>query len=81
MLTLPFTLFGKVKPLTYFLFLQQEKADAIRPKRKYEKKPKVVPSSAAATQQTTPAMLPVFNAKDMNQYDFPSSDEEPLSQV
>ncbi|XP_044280562.1 enhancer of polycomb homolog 1 isoform X3 [Varanus komodoensis] len=61
---------------------QQEKADAIRPKRKYEKKPKVVPSSAAAaTQQTTPAALPVFNAKDMNQYDFPSSDEEPLSQV
>lgn len=64
-------------------FLQQEKADAIRPKRKYEKKPKAVPSSAAAaaTQQTTPAVLPVFNAKDMNQYDFPSSDEEPLSQV
>ncbi|XP_062981530.1 enhancer of polycomb homolog 1 isoform X1 [Elgaria multicarinata webbii] len=61
---------------------KQEKADAIRPKRKYEKKPKVVPSSAtAATQQTTPAALPVFNAKDMNQYDFPSSDEEPLSQV
>ncbi|XP_044280563.1 enhancer of polycomb homolog 1 isoform X4 [Varanus komodoensis] len=61
---------------------EQEKADAIRPKRKYEKKPKVVPSSAAAaTQQTTPAALPVFNAKDMNQYDFPSSDEEPLSQV
>nr|XP_056713213.1 enhancer of polycomb homolog 1 isoform X2 [Euleptes europaea] len=61
---------------------EQEKVDAIRPKRKYEKKPKVVPSSAAAAiQQTTPAALPVFNAKDMNQYDFPSSDEEPLSQV
>ncbi|XP_060104150.1 enhancer of polycomb homolog 1 isoform X2 [Heteronotia binoei] len=61
---------------------EQEKVDAIRPKRKYEKKPKVVPSSAtAAIQQTTPAALPVFNAKDMNQYDFPSSDEEPLSQV
>lgn len=62
---------------------KQEKADAIRPKRKYEKKPKAVPSSAAAaaTQQTTPAVLPVFNAKDMNQYDFPSSDEEPLSQI
>ncbi|XP_053116604.1 enhancer of polycomb homolog 1 isoform X1 [Hemicordylus capensis] len=59
----------------------QEKADAIRPKRKYEKKPKVVPSATAATQQTTPAAQPVFNAKDMNQYDFPSSDEEPLSQV
>ncbi|XP_045145802.1 enhancer of polycomb homolog 1 isoform X2 [Echinops telfairi] len=61
---------------------KQEKADLIRPKRKYEKKPKVLPSSAAATpQQTSPAALPVFNAKDLNQYDFPSSDEEPLSQV
>lgn len=62
--------------------LQQDKADLIRPKRKYEKKPKVLASSAAATpQQTSPAALPVFNAKDLNQYDFPSSDEEPLSQV
>lgn len=62
--------------------MQQEKADAIRPKRKYEKKPKIVPSSAAnASQQTIPASLPIFNAKDMNQYDFPSSDEDPLSQV
>lgn len=62
--------------------LQQDKSDVIRPKRKYEKKPKVLPSSAAATpQQTSPAALPVFNAKDLNQYDFPSSDEEPLSQV
>ncbi|XP_066484300.1 enhancer of polycomb homolog 1 isoform X2 [Tiliqua scincoides] len=61
---------------------EQEKADAIRPKRKYEKKPKAVPSSAAAAAtQQTPAVLPVFNAKDMNQYDFPSSDEEPLSQI
>uniref|UniRef100_A0ABI7ZMR9 Enhancer of polycomb homolog n=1 Tax=Felis catus TaxID=9685 RepID=A0ABI7ZMR9_FELCA len=60
---------------------KQDKADLIRPKRKYEKKPKVLPSSAAATpQQTSPAALPVFNAKDLNQYDFPSSDEEPLSQ-
>ncbi|XP_042327709.1 enhancer of polycomb homolog 1 isoform X2 [Sceloporus undulatus] len=68
--------------LKEFKVNKQEKADAIRPKRKYEKKPKIVPSSAtAATQQTTPAALPVFNAKDMNQYDFPSSDEEPLSQV
>lgn len=63
-------------------FLQQDKPDVIRPKRKYEKKPKVLPSSAAATpQQTSPAALPVFNAKDLNQYDFPSSDDEPLSQV
>ncbi|XP_064301000.1 enhancer of polycomb homolog 1 isoform X5 [Phalacrocorax carbo] len=62
--------------------VKQDKPDVIRPKRKYEKKPKVLPSSAAATpQQTSPAALPVFNAKDMNQYDFPSSDEEPLSQV
>ncbi|XP_072184947.1 enhancer of polycomb homolog 1 isoform X4 [Excalfactoria chinensis] len=62
--------------------VNKDKADVIRPKRKYEKKPKVLPSSAAATsQQTSPAALPVFNAKDLNQYDFPSSDEEPLSQV
>lgn len=67
---------------SYMTLLQQDKADLIRPKRKYEKKPKVLPSSAAATpQQTSPAALPVFNAKDLNQYDFPSSDEEPLSQV
>ncbi|CAN8185062.1 unnamed protein product [Coccothraustes coccothraustes] len=62
--------------------VKQDKPDVIRPKRKYEKKPKVLPSSAAATpQQTNPAALPVFNAKDLNQYDFPSSDDEPLSQV
>lgn len=68
--------------LLFFFALQQDKPDVIRPKRKYEKKPKVLPSSAAATpQQTSPAALPVFNAKDLNQYDFPSSDEEPLSQV
>ncbi|XP_068091870.1 enhancer of polycomb homolog 1 isoform X1 [Hyperolius riggenbachi] len=59
---------------------KQEKSDVVRPKRKYEKKPKVLPSSPAA-QQTSPAALPVFNAKDLNQYDFPSSDDEPLSQV
>ncbi|XP_064018689.1 enhancer of polycomb homolog 1 isoform X5 [Pogoniulus pusillus] len=62
--------------------VKQDKPDVIRPKRKYEKKPKVLPSSAAATpQQTSPAALPVFNAKDLNQYDFPSSDDEPFSQV
>uniref|UniRef100_A0A8C4LR51 Enhancer of polycomb homolog 1 n=2 Tax=Equus asinus TaxID=9793 RepID=A0A8C4LR51_EQUAS len=60
---------------------KQDKADLIRPKRKYEKKPKVSPSPAAAAQQTGPAALPVFTAKDVNQYDFPSSDEEPPSQV
>ncbi|XP_063778149.1 enhancer of polycomb homolog 1 isoform X1 [Pseudophryne corroboree] len=59
---------------------KQEKSDVVRPKRKYEKKPKVLPTSPAA-QQTSPAALPVFNAKDLNQYDFPSSDDEPLSQV
>ncbi|MEE6467100.1 hypothetical protein FKM82_007140 [Ascaphus truei] len=59
---------------------KQEKSD-VRPKRKYEKKPKVLPLSPAAAQQTSPAALPVFNAKDLNQYDFPSSDDEPLSQV
>ncbi|KAM9683023.1 enhancer of polycomb homolog 1 isoform 3-T3 [Dama dama] len=31
--------------------------------------------------KASPTTLPVFNAKDLNQYDFPSSDEEPLSQV
>ncbi|XP_035305843.1 enhancer of polycomb homolog 1 isoform X4 [Cricetulus griseus] len=82
---------------------KQDKADLTRPKRKYEKKPKVLPSSAATPQQPSPAALPVFSAKfppsastpqqpspaalpvfsakDLNQYDFPSSDEEPLSQV
>ncbi|XP_032090381.1 enhancer of polycomb homolog 1 isoform X2 [Thamnophis elegans] len=68
--------------LKEFKINKQEKAEAIRPKRKYEKKPKIVPSSAAiASQQTVPASLPIFNAKDMNQYDFPSSDEDPLSQI
>ncbi|XP_013925013.1 PREDICTED: enhancer of polycomb homolog 1-like [Thamnophis sirtalis] len=68
--------------LKEFKINKQEKADAIRPKRKYEKKPKIVSSSAAiATQQSIPAALPIFNVKDMNQYDFPSSDEEPLSHV
>lgn len=62
--------------------MQQDKADLTRPKRKYEKKPKVLPSSAAAApQQASPAALPPFSARDLNQYDFPSSDEEPLSQV
>ncbi|XP_005994722.1 enhancer of polycomb homolog 1 isoform X2 [Latimeria chalumnae] len=60
---------------------KQEKTEIVRPKRKYEKKPKVLPVSNVAPQQTSPAALPVFNAKDLNQYDFPSSDEEPISQV
>uniref|UniRef100_A0A4W3HX84 Enhancer of polycomb homolog n=1 Tax=Callorhinchus milii TaxID=7868 RepID=A0A4W3HX84_CALMI len=61
---------------------KQENVEIIRPKRKYEKKKhKVLQPTAAAPQQTSPAALPVFNVKDMNQYDFPSSDEEPFSQV
>ncbi|KAJ3595702.1 hypothetical protein NHX12_005005 [Muraenolepis orangiensis] len=49
-----------------------EKVEVPRQKRKYEKKQKVV---AAAT---GPAL---FNAKDLNQYDFPSSDDEPYGQL
>ncbi|XP_051872145.1 enhancer of polycomb homolog 1-like isoform X2 [Pristis pectinata] len=61
---------------------KQENVEIIRPKRKYEKKKhKISQPIAAAPQQTSPAALPVFNAKDINQYDFPSSDEEPFSQV
>ncbi|XP_077381186.1 enhancer of polycomb homolog 1b isoform X1 [Festucalex cinctus] len=52
-----------------------EKTEAPRQKRKYEKKQKTLPLSAgAAHHHHGPA---VFNAKDLNQYDFPSSDEEP----
>ncbi|XP_059119726.1 enhancer of polycomb homolog 1 isoform X1 [Peromyscus eremicus] len=71
----------EVTDVKEFKVHKQEKADLTRPKRKYEKKPKVLPPSAAAPQQPSPAALPVFSAKDLNQYDFPSSDEEPLSQV
>lgn len=57
---------------------QPEKTEVPRQKRKYEKKQKVLPLSSGAPHHPGPA---VFNAKDLNQYDFPSSDEEPLSQV
>lgn len=57
---------------------QPEKTEVARTKRKYEKKPKVLPLSASAPQQTSPS---VFSVKDLNQYDFPSSDDEPFSQV
>lgn len=58
--------------------MQPEKTEVVRTKRKYEKKkPKVLPSSAAP-QQSGPS---VFNAKDLNQYDFPSSDDETFPQV
>ncbi|XP_061695941.1 enhancer of polycomb homolog 1b isoform X2 [Syngnathoides biaculeatus] len=43
-------------------------------KRKYEKKQKSLPLLAGAAHHQGPA---IFNAKDLNQYDFPSSDEEP----
>ncbi|XP_078519466.1 enhancer of polycomb homolog 1 isoform X2 [Lissotriton helveticus] len=63
-------------------FKVNKKCEFVRPKRKYEKKPKVLASSAAATsQQTNPAALSIFITKDLNQYDFPSSDEDRLSQV
>ncbi|XP_030631207.1 enhancer of polycomb homolog 1 isoform X2 [Chanos chanos] len=53
-----------------------EKTEVVRTKRKYEKKPKVPPLSAPL--QSGPS---VFNPKDLNQYDFPSSDDEPFSQM
>lgn len=59
---------------------KQEKGENVRPKRKYEKKPKVLPLPVAP-QQTSPSALSFSNAKDLNQYDFPSSDEDHFSQV
>ncbi|XP_020350449.1 enhancer of polycomb homolog 1-like isoform X2 [Oncorhynchus kisutch] len=53
-----------------------EKTEVVRMKRKYEKKPKIPPLSAP--QHSGPS---VFNPKDLNQYDFPSSDDEPFSQI
>uniref|UniRef100_A0A672JUZ2 Enhancer of polycomb homolog n=1 Tax=Salarias fasciatus TaxID=181472 RepID=A0A672JUZ2_SALFA len=55
-----------------------EKAEVPRQKRKYEKKQKVLPLSSGAPHHPGPV---VFNAKDLNQYDFPSSDDEPFSQL
>ncbi|XP_067331242.1 enhancer of polycomb homolog 1-like isoform X2 [Channa argus] len=55
-----------------------EKMEVPRQKRKYEKKPKLPPLSSGTPHHSGPV---VFNAKDLNQYDFPSSDEEPLSQL
>ncbi|XP_075936338.1 enhancer of polycomb homolog 1 isoform X1 [Anarhichas minor] len=57
-------------------YKKPEKTEAVRTKRKYEKKPKVPPLSAP--QHSGPS---VFNPKDLNQYDFPSSDEEPFAQI
>ncbi|XP_031419220.1 enhancer of polycomb homolog 1-like isoform X2 [Clupea harengus] len=54
----------------------KEKVEVVRQKRKYEKKKqKVLPGP---THHTGPAL---FNPKDLNQYDFPSSDEEPYTQL
>ncbi|KAM4533372.1 enhancer of polycomb homolog 1-like isoform 3-T3 [Odontesthes bonariensis] len=57
-------------------YKKPEKTEVVRTKRKYEKKPKIPPLSAP--QHPGPS---VFNPKDLNQYDFPSSDEEPFSQI
>ncbi|XP_062297463.1 enhancer of polycomb homolog 1-like isoform X1 [Scomber scombrus] len=57
-------------------YKKPEKTEAVRTKRKYEKKPKIPPLSVP--QHSGPS---VFNPKDLNQYDFPSSDEEPFSQI
>uniref|UniRef100_A0A3Q4B9Z5 Enhancer of polycomb homolog n=1 Tax=Mola mola TaxID=94237 RepID=A0A3Q4B9Z5_MOLML len=56
----------------------KSKTEVPRQKRKYEKKQKVLPLSSGALHHTGPV---VFNAKDLNQYDFPSSDDEPFSQL
>ncbi|KAL0965987.1 hypothetical protein UPYG_G00289100 [Umbra pygmaea] len=55
-----------------------EKTEVVRQKRKYEKKPKVLPLSASAPHHPGTS---VFNAKDVHQYDFPSSDDERHSQI
>ncbi|XP_039999396.1 enhancer of polycomb homolog 1-like isoform X3 [Xiphias gladius] len=55
-----------------------EKMEVPRQKRKYEKKQKVLPLSSGTPHHPGPV---VFNAKDLNQYDFPSSDDEPFSQL
>lgn len=66
-----------------FCLFQPDKMEVPRQKRKYEKKQKVLPLSSGGPHHhhhhhQGPA---VFNAKDLNQYDFPSSDDEPYSQV
>uniref|UniRef100_A0A8C5GKU1 Enhancer of polycomb homolog n=1 Tax=Gouania willdenowi TaxID=441366 RepID=A0A8C5GKU1_GOUWI len=57
-------------------YKKPEKTEAVRTKRKYEKKPRT--PALCAPQHSGPS---VFNPKDLNQYDFPSSDEEPFSQI
>ncbi|KAG7319683.1 hypothetical protein KOW79_016826 [Hemibagrus wyckioides] len=51
-----------------------DKPEVVRQKRKYEKKPKPMLLSG----HPIPATV---NSKALNQYDFPSSDEEPSSQL
>ncbi|XP_051264519.1 enhancer of polycomb homolog 1 isoform X2 [Dicentrarchus labrax] len=55
-----------------------EKTEVPRQKRQYVKKQKVLPLSSGIPHHAGPV---VFNAKDLNQYDFPSSDDEPFSQL
>ncbi|XP_056155035.1 enhancer of polycomb homolog 1 isoform X2 [Lampris incognitus] len=57
-------------------YKKPEKTEVVRTKRKYEKKPKIPPLSTP--QHSGPS---VFNPKDLNQYDFPSSDDETFSQI
>uniref|UniRef100_A0A3P9IT10 Enhancer of polycomb homolog n=1 Tax=Oryzias latipes TaxID=8090 RepID=A0A3P9IT10_ORYLA len=57
-------------------YKKPDKAEAVRTKRKYEKKPKIPPLLAPQHSGSS-----VFNPKDLNQYDFPSSDEEPFPQI
>lgn len=56
--------------------IKPEKTEVSRTKRKYEKKPKAQPFSTP--QQSGPSL---FSPKDLNQYDFPSSDEDAFSQM
>uniref|UniRef100_A0AAY4A778 Enhancer of polycomb homolog n=1 Tax=Denticeps clupeoides TaxID=299321 RepID=A0AAY4A778_9TELE len=57
-------------------YKKPEKTEVVRTKRKYEKKQKVPPLSAPQHQGPT-----LFNPKDLNQYDFPSSDDETYTQI
>lgn len=68
----------KVSQVVSSFPLQPEKTEVPRQKRRYEKKQKVLPLSSGAPHHVGPV---IFNAKDLNQYDFPSSDDEPFSQV
>ncbi|KAG1939587.1 enhancer of polycomb [Pimephales promelas] len=56
--------------------IKMDKPEVVRQKRKYEKKAKPLPFAGSV--HSGPA---VFNTKDLNQYDFPSSDDEPFSQM